>query len=322
MTRDSGRIPPLAVLAFALAVPSVEAQIARVFVSANGNDSNVCSNVATPCRTFRGGISQVSDNGEVIVLDSADYGGATISKGVTLDAPVSVTAFSSESFTIDAPDKVVVLRGLTLKSHPQANKAILVTAASSVSVENCIIAGWAIAIDMGSGGYLRMTDTLVRDSGLGIFLSGSTVATIDRCRFERNPFSGANVANGARVRIRDTVMIGGGLLVQAGASTSSEAAVDGCLFTDSPGRGVSADGTGGGVVTVSISSSTIVGCNEGLASSQTLAGTATIFASNLTVTGNNTGLLTSGGASILSRGNNTVEANTTNGAFTGSFAPR
>ena len=43
---------------FAL-IPLADAQVARVFVSVNGNDANVCSNVATPCRTLGGGVTQV-----------------------------------------------------------------------------------------------------------------------------------------------------------------------------------------------------------------------------------------------------------------------
>src|SRR5262245_24695704 len=53
--------------------PLVDAQVARVFVSVNGNDANSCSNIATPCRTLGGGISQVDPNGEVIVIDSGSY---------------------------------------------------------------------------------------------------------------------------------------------------------------------------------------------------------------------------------------------------------
>ena len=41
--------------------------------------------------------------------------------------------------------------------------------------------------------------------------------------------------------------------------------------------------------------------------------------SNSTVVGNNNGLFTSAGGVLLTRGNNTIEGNNTNGAFTGSF---
>ena len=63
-------------------IPPVEAQVARVFVSVTGNDANVCSNVATPCRTLAGGISQVDADGEVIVIESGSYAGGTITKSV------------------------------------------------------------------------------------------------------------------------------------------------------------------------------------------------------------------------------------------------
>jgi hypothetical protein len=38
---------------------TAEAQVSRVFVSVNGNDANVCSNIATPCRTLGGGIRSI-----------------------------------------------------------------------------------------------------------------------------------------------------------------------------------------------------------------------------------------------------------------------
>lgn len=327
MTRRPRRSLLLTGLAFSIAVPSLQAQIARAFVSAKGNDSNVCSDVATPCRTLAGGISQVAEDGEVVVLDTGNYGGAAISKGVTVSAPLGVAA-SAEAFTIDASGKVVVLRGLTIKAPLQPVKsAILVNAVSSLSIENCVISGWQSGINMGSGGYLRLKDTVIRESkNLGVFLLGTTVATIDHCRLERNAFYGINMGNGARARIRDTVVIGGsgGLVVQAGASTTAEAAVDNCLFADLSGYGIVADGTAGGSVTVSVSGSTVVGCDQGLAAVvlQSGGGTATIFASKVTVTGNNTGLAVLGGGKILSRGNNTVEDNVANGAFNDTFAAK
>jgi hypothetical protein len=90
------------------------AQVARVFVSASGNDGNVCSNVATPCRTFSGGILQVDAGGEVIVLDTGSYGGTTITKAVTINVPTGFVAFCAQPIVINAPGANVVLRGLTI----------------------------------------------------------------------------------------------------------------------------------------------------------------------------------------------------------------
>ena len=50
--------------------------------------------------------------------------------------------------------------------------------------------------------------------------------------------------------------------------------------------------------------------------------TATIRVSNCSVTGNSVGINPGTNGSILSRGNNTVEGNTTNETFSGSYAAK
>src|ERR1700730_19437058 len=66
----------------------------RVFVSArSGNNANSCDNIATPCQTFAGAVTQLNSDGEVIVLDSGGYGPVTITHGGTIEAPAGVTAF-------------------------------------------------------------------------------------------------------------------------------------------------------------------------------------------------------------------------------------
>ena len=65
---------------------------ARVFVSVTGVDTNDCSNIATPCRTLNAAIAQAATDGEVIVIRSGSYAGATITKGIKLDAAAGVVA--------------------------------------------------------------------------------------------------------------------------------------------------------------------------------------------------------------------------------------
>src|SRR5262245_47641189 len=99
------------------AAATAEAQVSRVFVSVNGNDANVCSNITTPCRTLGGGITQVDPYGEVIVIDSGSYAGGTITKSVKVNVPAGIVAFSGLPITVDPGGSgTVVLRGLTLKA--------------------------------------------------------------------------------------------------------------------------------------------------------------------------------------------------------------
>src|SRR6202171_5869295 len=107
----------LGFVAILCASAAASAQVARVFVSVNGSDGNVCSNVATPCRSFSGGIAQVDPGGEVIVLDTGSYGGVTITKAVTLNVPPGVVAFTAQPIVVNAGvTDAVTIRGLTSKA--------------------------------------------------------------------------------------------------------------------------------------------------------------------------------------------------------------
>jgi hypothetical protein len=112
-------------VALAAALPAVPAQAAaaRTFLSAAGSDSNNCTNVATPCRHLAAAFAATATDGEIYVLDPANYGSVTITHGVSIEghgwasiAPVS----GSPAITINANnfDKIniigVVLDGTNL----------------------------------------------------------------------------------------------------------------------------------------------------------------------------------------------------------------
>src|SRR5262249_59893223 len=125
--------------------PSVaRAQAYRVFASArSGNDANDCSNIATPCQTLQGAVTQVAAGGVVLVLDSGGYGPVTITKAVTIDVPTGIEAFihppSGHAITIQAGGAdVVVLRGLTLSTAP-TKMGVDVETAGAVHIERCVI---------------------------------------------------------------------------------------------------------------------------------------------------------------------------------------
>src|ERR1700687_4751298 len=131
------------VLSFAAASP-VFGLANRVFVSArSGNNANSCDNIATPCPTFAGAVTQLNPDGEVIVLDSGGYGPVTITQGVTIEAPAGVTAFihppSGDAITVNAGSATVTLRGLTL--NVGTNNGVTVNSVGTLNVENCFITG-------------------------------------------------------------------------------------------------------------------------------------------------------------------------------------
>jgi hypothetical protein len=281
----------LIALSVSLAGSAALAQVARVFVSVNGNDGNICSNVATPCRTFGGGITQVDPGGEVIVLDTGSYGGTTVGKAVTINVPPGVVAFAAQPFTINAgASDVVTLRGITLKAlTPGSGTGISYTQAAALHLENCVINGWSTGILLNAlANHLIITDSIVKGCtsvGLEVLSGGS--ASISRTRFEGNSGIGMYVfANGSSASARDCVFAGNGTGVKAEVGVSTAFVdLESCLISDNT-TGVVSFASGGGNASVRIS--------------------------NCVITRNGTGTDSSGGTggNIQTRTNNTIRDNT------------
>src|SRR5437763_15731973 len=91
----------------------------RTFVSGNGHDTNPCS-IAQPCRTFAYAITQTAVQGEITVLDGANFGPVQIDKAISIvndgvgEASIQTTsAVAGLQINAGAGD-VVTLRGLSL----------------------------------------------------------------------------------------------------------------------------------------------------------------------------------------------------------------
>jgi hypothetical protein len=289
----------LGFVAILCAAGSASAQVARVFVSVNGNDGNVCSNVATPCRTFSGGITQVDDGGEVIVLDTGSYGGTTITKGVTLDVPPGVVAFAAQPFTINAPGKAVTFRGLTLKSlTPGSGTGISVTAVTRLTVESCVIADWLQGISISAGATVVIRDSVFRSGSTAVIASvpsGANEVTAEHCRFEGFSDTAFFMLDNTRGWIRDSV-------------------ITDCVF------GVDAFGSSGKPAEANVENCMIVGgANSGILAEGAFS---TIRVSNTTVSKCTTGMGVSAGSLLESYGNNQVRGNTTETSGTITTVPR
>ena len=189
-----------------------EAQVSRVFVSVNGNDLNTCSNLATPCRTFSGGIAQVDANGEVIVIDSGSYAGGSITKSVKIDVAPGVIAFSGLPFLIDpGPSGSVVLRGLTLKAATVGTGSAGISHVSgTLFVENSVIDGWNNGIEATAAAVkLFVYASTFRHQtlfGITTAVAGLEFA-IDESVFENNAYGGIGIGLG-KGRVSNTVMSG------------------------------------------------------------------------------------------------------------------
>ena len=259
----------LGVAVFLCALAPAQAAIARVFVSVNGNDANPCENIATPCRTFAGGISRVDPHGEVIVLDTGSYGGTTITKSVRINVPTGVVAFVAQPFVVNVPAGVVVLRGLTVKALTVGTGVgITFTAAAALYLENCVVDGWLDGLRIDGEGTFFVKDSVFRNmagTGIAVFPpSASVTGEVDSSRFEFNGAQGIGVGGG-HVTVRSSVFStngSSGLALNGFSAFAAEVNADKCILANNSNAGISVNG---GMAVARISNSIVTDNLDGLA---------------------------------------------------------
>jgi hypothetical protein len=293
--KSSGRCLAAGLALFAgLAAPAAHAVAPRAYVSVNGNDANVCSDPATPCRTFVGAIAQVTTGGEVVVLESGTYGGGTISKSVTISAPPGVVAVVAATLSVLGADALVTLRGISSFSPTStpSGDGVVFYAGVGINLENCVFRGWSYGVWFKAPGKLNVTDTTFRDNVFGANLNTNGTAgmeaSFERTRWLNNTY-GLTVIGHAT--ITDSVFSGNqtglGAYNEPAFSTSSDVSLESSIIaSNSQGGLVSTSGAPG-------------------------QGSATLRVSNTSVTNNGTGLLQQNLGVLQSRGGNTIEGNGT-----------
>jgi hypothetical protein len=297
----------------------------RTFVASTGNDANPCS-LASPCRGFAAAIAQTSPNGEVIVLDSAGYGPATITQPVSIIAPpgiyggISVTA-GGAGMTVNAGSGKVTLRGLTINNITGGTSGIAFVSATSLYVDNCIVTNFptaGLAATVGASSTVHVTNSIFRDNGTGASFTasaGTLTISIENTLFGRNG-TGLDFRDGTVGTVHFSTVSGGGNGVVVDPPTSGKTAnieVRDSTISDN-GTGVSATQTGAGspVNLVSVISSQVSGNLIGIQ----LTGTnSSAYVSDSTIVRNVTGLNLVSSGTIVSGGDNRLVANTFNGGF-------
>jgi hypothetical protein len=280
----------LPIVSLLLLVPRAEGQVARVFVSVNGNDANVCSNVTTPCRTLAGGIAQVDPDGEVIVIESGSYAGGTITKPVKVNVAPGVVAFSALSIVVNpGAGNKVVLRGLTIKAAVVGTGAGIDHLSGILYVENTVVDGWDTGLASNVNELRAIKGSTFRNNKYyGVYSNNPPIftarLTVDDSFVENNGVTGIYVGGGS-ARVSNTVITGH----------------DSGAVAQYPGADVT------------VESCQIWGNSFGLAARDN--GLLRVSGSN--VTRNGTGLLNAA-AILISFGNNAIDGNTTNtfGAIT------
>jgi len=183
---------------------------ARVFVSVNGTDAGDCSNVLAPCRTLAFAVAAVDVGGEVIVIDTGSYGPTTITKSVKINVPSGVVAFLAGTMTVNASTTdIVVLRGLTIKAlTPGSGTGVVLQQAGALHIENCVIDGFSLGIDITAtnGPRLYVTDSVVRSNfeGLNDQHPSGTAPTMSLARSRFLDNSDCGVLSSGSLVARDT----------------------------------------------------------------------------------------------------------------------
>src|SRR5436309_8143885 len=162
---------------------------ARVFLSGTGTDSGDCSNAAAPCRSLQYAIDQAAAGAEVVIVSSGGYGGATITKSITVNAPTGVIAFVGRMITVTiASTDTVTLRGLSMNGAVFGDAdGIAFTAGGTLYIENTVISSFANegVNDVASGSNLWVYNCDFRKNFRGLSVLGAH-AVIENSRSVRN----------------------------------------------------------------------------------------------------------------------------------------
>lgn len=298
----------LSVALGSLFLGSAQAQTPQVFVAAtNGIDAGTCT-LAAPCRDLTYALTQVTAGGEINIIASGDYAPVAINQAVTIQtAPgvvASIYAASGHAIIIDEQRANVTLRGLFLRGGTNSLAGVKVNQARAVRIERLTVDGF------GSQGISfvhkasrnSITNSVIMNCQVGIVV-GSTSdesrlfeVAIEDTRVE-SCFTGIAInslfhVNSTRATIRHTSVIN-------------------CL-----GNGFSYT-RNSGTLWVTMDNCSAAHNEIGIYANVALLGR--VHVSNSTIAYNAQGL---SGNGIYSRGDNTLEVNSINGAFTGLFAAK
>jgi hypothetical protein len=297
-----------ALLALNLIPDPAQAQ-ARVFVAAQGSDSNPCT-FAAPCRTFQHAHDIAADGGEIDVLDPAGYGPLTINKPISIQghgfAGIGVASGGTGIFVTSSTANVH-LRGLLVDGAGVGGTGINVSSCALLMIEDSVIrnvTGTGILVSLlGGATTLVVSNVLVASNNNGISVVAGLTASIDA------ELDNVVVADNASVAI-DAKNEGSGTMTLVVARS---------LVTKNA-TGISSFANGGSKAAVAFVRDTTVSKNTtGISTGQN----SVLRIGRSTITNNGTGI-TIPATAILgivhSYGDNYLDANTTNGAPTDTIA--
>ena len=304
-----------AMAAVVTADPAQATTFQTTYVSNSGNDTFNCATPATACRDFQTALANTANYGEIDCVNAGAYQGAfVITQSVTIDCAGGVGS-SIGVFMIEGDGIVVRLRNISFNGEGGGNFAIDAQNMAALYVENCVITNYnavnaanppylGIKFEPSANAQLFVANSVISDNGKsgsgisgGIYIvpsSGVTVTvSIDHSQINGNVFG----------------LVGDGRSGGAVKGTISDSVVSG-----NTENGITALSSGSSVVLLTDQTKVTNNSAAGLFVSGSNAG---ILARNSTVYGNAIGLDAVGGGALFTYGNNSVNGNATNGAFTG-----
>jgi hypothetical protein len=284
------------------------------WISTRGDDTNDCGSAEVPCRTVQGAYGKTTNGGSIYCADSGHFtgdSGFNIDKSIVIDCRGHIAHFAGIVVDISNASAVVVLRGLTLDGSFNNPQGVWFKQGGQLHIENCRVTGFTFGFASGirfapsDGSRLSVVDSVIsvngsaNNTGGGIIIrptgSGSARVALSRVNVENNVFGvavdGTDSTAGINVTISDSTMSGN---LQDG------------IIAVTPG--------GGAPIGVMVKNTRSANNQIGIRS---LGPNVTVRVDGSTVIGNGTGLAFGSGGALLTYGNNNVDANGSDGAFSG-----
>jgi len=178
-------------IAFATAAHAVSF---RTHVSLAGNDANTASNCSrsSPCRNFAAAYGVTSPGGEIIALDSAGFGGLTITTAVTILAIPGQVALTqvlpaTSGITVNAgAGDVVILKNLHFGGSLGANSIGVTHNTGKLQIEDCHFGHMATGLRVTGGTVLASRSSFTGNTSRGVHVSGTGKVDLEECIISNN----------------------------------------------------------------------------------------------------------------------------------------
>lgn len=301
------------------------AQATRTWISGVGDDVNPCSRTA-PCKTFQGAIAKTAAGGEINCLDPGGFGSLTITKSISLicdDTESGVLVAATNAFIVNSTTAVVTISGLDFEGLGQTGVAgvngVYIVNAAVVHIRNSKIRGFRNGYGINFQPQNANSQLFV--DNVTISESGSSAALTSSGGININPAAGmAANATITNSQIVDNTNVGIRIDTTGIIGSAISATIDRVTLSNN-GAGILVKAPNGtGTAKLMLTDSLVsFNASQGLIVNGTPS-SANVRVGSSTITGNGNGLLVLGTAQALSYGDNRLDGNITDGAFTGTIA--